>query len=31
MHKKQEDAGIKKEKLKQFFVVNDMFDLMYKI
>ena len=26
MHKKQEDAGIKKEKLKQFFVVNDMFD-----
>lgn len=26
MHKKQEEAGIKKEKIKQFFVVNDMYD-----
>ena len=26
MHKKQEDAGVKKEKFKQFYVVNDMFD-----
>lgn len=26
MHKKQEEAGIKKEKIKQFFLVNDMYD-----
>jgi len=26
MHKKQEDAGIKKETMKQFYVVNDMYD-----
>ena len=26
MHKKQEDAGVKKERFKQFYVVNDMFD-----
>lgn len=26
MHKKQEDAGIKKEKMKQFFMVNDIYD-----
>ena len=26
MHKKQEDAGIKKESMKQFYLVNDMFD-----
>ncbi len=26
MHKKQEEAGIKKEKLKQFFLVSDMYD-----
>ena len=26
MHKKQEEAGITKEKMKQFYVVDDMWD-----
>jgi hypothetical protein len=26
MHKKQEDAGIKLEKIEQFYIVEDMFD-----